>query len=107
MDIDAIKKLIETDENTRAEVMRQVQKRDNLKNTVDAQKKKLAEDAWADVNQQVADTKKQLDDQIAEIEAKSKAYYEKASANLEEQYNHEHDQWSKDIMNRILHGESA
>jgi hypothetical protein len=102
MDIEAIKKLIETDRNTRAEVKRQHDKRQHLKEDIEAEKKDLHDIAWKDVNARVDATKKELDEQIAGIAAKSEAYYDEASADLKSQYEAHKDAWAKELYERIV-----
>ena len=101
MEIEAIKKLIETDEQTRAQVQAAHQKKYDQKNAIDAEKKQLSEEAWKAVNDRVASTKKTLDDSIAKNEADNQAYFKEASAKLTELYARNKDQWRKQLVARI------
>lgn len=105
MEIDAIKKLIETDEKTRAEVQAQYQKRTDLKKQIEDEKKAISKETWDAVNQQVADTKKQLDAKIAENASKNQEYYERSLKELQAAYDKNKEAWKKEILDRIIHGE--
>jgi hypothetical protein len=105
MEIDAIKKLIETDEKTRAEVQAQYQKRTDLKKQIEEQKKQISKETWDAVNAQVASTKKELDAQIAANAAKNQANYEKSLKALQAVYDQNKEAWKKEILERIIHGE--
>ncbi len=105
MEIDAIKKLIETDEKTRAEVQAQYQKRTDLKKQIEDQKKQISKETWDAVNAQVASTKKQLDDQIANDAAVNQKEYEESLKFLQAAYDKNKETWKKEILDRIIHGE--
>mgnify|MGYP003592603674 CR=1 FL=1 len=105
MEIDAIKKLIETDEKTRAEVQAQYQKRTDLKKQIEEQKKQISKETWDAVNAQVANTKKELDAKIADNAAKNQEYYEKSLKELQAAYDKNKETWKKEIVVRIIHGE--
>jgi len=105
MEIDAIKKLIETDEKTRAEVQAQYQKRTDLKKQIEDQKKQISKETWDAVNAQVASTKKQLDDQIANDAAVNQKEYEESLKFLQAEYDKNKETWKKEILDRIIHGE--
>ena len=105
MEIDAIKKLIETDEKIRAEVQAQYQKRSDLKKQIEDQKKQISKETWDAVNAQVASTKKQLDDQIANDAAVNQKEYEESLKFLQAVYDKNKETWKKEILDRIIHGE--
>lgn len=105
MEIDAIKKLIETDEKTRAEVEAQYQKRSNLKKQIEEQKKQITKETWDAVNAQVAQTKKELDEKIANDATVNQKYYEETLQSLQASYDKNKDTWKKEILERIIHGE--
>ena len=105
MEIDAIKKLIETDEKTRAEVQAQYQKRSDLKKQIEDQKKQISKETWDAVNAQVASTKKQLDDQIANDAAVNQKEYEESLKFLQAVYDKNKETWKKEILDRIINGE--
>ena len=56
MEMDAILQLIETDEKTREAIQKQYAKRAELKQAVEEEKKKISEDACADVKSKVEQT---------------------------------------------------
>jgi hypothetical protein len=105
MEIDAIKKLIETDENTRAEVQAQYQKRTNLKKQIEEQKKQISKETWDAVNAQVASTKKELDAKIANDAEVNQKQYEESLKALQAAYDKNKEIWKKEILERIIHGE--
>jgi phosphoribosyl-ATP pyrophosphohydrolase len=105
MEIDAIKRLIETDEKMRAEVQAQYQKRSDLKKKIEDQKKQISQDSWNAVNAQVASTKKELDQKIADDAAINQKYYEESLSDLQASYDKNKDTWKKEILDRIIHGE--
>ena len=101
MEIDAIQKLIETDEKTRSRIQAQYQKRSDLKEAVESEKKKLSDEAWADAKKKVADRRQELNDRIASEEKANDAYYEKASKELKETFAKNKDKWCADLVKRI------
>ena len=105
MEIDAIKKLIEKDDKTRAEVQAQYQKRTDLKKQIEELKKQISKESWDAVNAQVASTKKELDAKIADNAAKNQKYYEKSLKKLQAAYDENKETWKKEIVDRIIHGE--
>ena len=105
MEIDAIKKLIETDEKTRAEVQAQYQKRADLKKEIEEEKKQISKETWDAINAQVASTKKELDAKIEANAAQNQEYYEKSLKQLQAAYDKNKETWKKEILDRIIHGE--
>lgn len=105
MEIDAIKKLIETDEKTRAEVQAQYQKRNDLKKQIEEKKKQISEETWNAVNAQVTSTKKELDAKIANDAAVNQKHYEESLKELQAVYDKNKEAWKKEILERIIHGE--
>lgn len=103
MEIDAIKKLIETDENTRAEVEAQYQKRLNLKKAVEEKKKKLSQEAWDNVNRQVKETKQKLDAMITNDVEENKKNYAEASKLMQDTFDANKKTWKDEIVERIIH----
>lgn len=102
MEIEAIQKLIDTDEKTRARIDAQYKKRFALKQAIEDEKKKLSDEAWAAVKKQVSDEKAKLDAKIAEEEKANEAYYAKASAQLQKMYDDNKDQWCKDLVQKVI-----
>lgn len=105
MEIDAIKKLIETDEKTRAEVQAQYEKRTVLKKKIEDQKKQISKETWDAVNAQVTSTKKELDAKIANDAEVNQKYYENALKSLQAAYDKNKETWKKEILDRIINGE--
>lgn len=101
MEIDAIQKLIETDEKTRSRIQTQYQKRSELKEAVETEKKKLSDEAWADAKKKVADRRQELNDRIATEEKANDAYYAKASAELKDTFEKNRERWCADLVKRI------
>lgn len=101
MELDAIQRLIETDEETRKRVEDVHQKRNNLKQAIEEEKKKLSDQAWNEVKQKVTDTKKELDQKIEQDEKENATYFENASKLLQETYDKNKDTWKSDLVKRI------
>lgn len=105
MEIDAIQKLIETDEKTRSRIQAQYQKRSELKEAVESEKKKLSDEAWAAAKKKVADRRQELNDRIAVEEKANDAYYDKASRQLKETFEKNKDAWCAELVKRITAAE--
>lgn len=106
MEMDVILQLIETDEKTREAIQKQYAKRAELKQAVEEEKKKLSDDAWADVKNKVEQTKKELAQEVAKNQEENKALYEKNVQRLTEMYNANKEQWKKELVTRIISVES-
>ncbi len=102
MEIDAIKKLIETDERVRREIQEEYDKRDKFKQEIEAEKKKISDEAWKAVNQQVEDTRNQLQAKVKADDEKNQAYYARASELLKKDYAENKDKWRKEIYHYVL-----
>jgi len=102
MEIDAIKKLIETDENTRNEINNQYQKRSDLKCAIEAEKKSIYEAEWKRVNDQVSETRSQLEQKIKDDEEKNKEVFNKKSQMIKDSFNNNKDKWHKELYEYIL-----
>ena len=102
MEIDAIQKLIDTDEKVRKEIKDVYDRRAQLKQAIVDEKKKMSDDAWAAVNAQVESTKAQLEAKVKADDAQNQAYYSKASADLQKQFDASHAKWRKELYERIV-----
>lgn len=105
MEMDAILKLIETDEKTRARIQEQYQKRDDLKQAVEDEKKKLSDEAWADVKKKVEDTKKELDAKIESDQKENETVYQTSVKRITDMYNANKDTWCKTLVDRIVNNQ--
>lgn len=105
MEMDAILKLIETDEKTRARIQEQYQKRDDLKQAVEDEKKKLSDEAWADVKKKVEDTKKELDAKIESDQKENETVYQTSVKRITDMYNANKDTWCKTLVERIVNNQ--
>ena len=102
MEIDAILKLIETDERVRKHIQDVHEERRQLKMAVEEEKKQISEEAWAAVHEQVAATQKELDEKIKRDDEQNDKYYEAASRELLALYDAKCNEWRKEIYNRVL-----
>jgi len=102
MEIDAIMKLIETDEKVRQQVDNVYDQRQQLKQAIENEKKKLSDEAWAAVNARVDSTKKELEAQVKAEDEKNQAYYDTASAELQSVYEANKEKWRRMLYERVL-----
>ena len=102
MEMDAILQLIDTDEKTRAAIQKQYQKRNELKQAVEEEKKKISDEAWAEVRKKVEETKKELDVKIECDQKENQAFYEKNVKRLTEMYNENKNKWKDELVKRII-----
>lgn len=102
MEMDAILRLIDTDEKTRAAIQAQYQKRSMLKQAVEEEKKKLSDEAWAQVHQKVEQTKKELDAKIEADQKENVRIYEENVKRLNDMYQKNKETWKQDLVNRII-----
>ncbi|MEE8808239.1 MAG: hypothetical protein SOI44_07480 [Lactimicrobium sp.] len=102
MEIDAIQKLIDTDEKVRQEVKDVYDRRAQLKQAIVDEEKKMSDDAWAAVNARVESTKAELEEKVKADDAQNQAYYSKASADLQKQFDASHEKWRKELYKRIV-----
>ncbi|MCH4013295.1 MAG: hypothetical protein LKE64_03010 [Solobacterium sp.] len=102
MEIDAIMKLIETDEKVRQQVDNVYDQRQQLKQAIENEKKKLSNEAWAAVNARVDSTKKELEAQVKAEDEKNQAYYDTASAELQSVYEANKEKWRRMLYERVL-----
>lgn len=105
MEIDAIMKLIETDEKVRQEVDDVYDQRQQLKQAIENEKKKLSDEAWAAVNARIDSTKKQLEEQAEADHEKNQAYYDTASQELRAAYEANREKWRRMLYERVLSDE--
>lgn len=102
MEMDAILKLIETDEKTRERIQDEYQKRDDLKQAVEQEKKKLSDEAWADVKKKVEDTKNELNAKVESDQKENEALYQTSVKRITDMYNANKDTWCKTLVERIV-----
>lgn len=100
--MDAILQLIETDEKTRDAIQKQYQKRNELKQAVEEEKKRISDEAWAEVRAKVAETKKELDAKIEADQKENQAVYEKNVKRLTDMYNANKEKWRDELVKRII-----
>ena len=74
----------------------------NRKEGREEEKKKLSDDAWAEVKSKVEQTKKELAQEVAKNQEENKALYEKNVQRLTEMYNANKEQWKKELVTRII-----
>ena len=98
----AIMKLIETDEKVRQQVDNVYDQRQQLKQAIENEKKKLSDEAWAAVNARVDSTKKELEAQVKAEDEKNQAYYDSASAQLQSVYEANKEKWRRMLYDRVL-----
>ena len=102
MEIDAILKLIETDEKVRKHIQEVHEERRQLKMAVEEEKKQISKEAWDAVHETVAATQKELDEKIKRDDEQNEKYYKAASRKLQSLYDAKCDAWRKEIYNRVL-----
>lgn len=102
MEIDAILKLIETDEKVRRHIQDVHEQRRQLKLAIEQEKKEISDQAWKEVHQKVAQTQKELDDKIRRDDEQNGRYYESASKELQALYDAKCTQWRHEIYKRVL-----
>lgn len=107
MEIEAIMKLIETDEKVRHQVDDVYDQRQQLKQAIENEKKKLSDEAWASVNARVEETKKELDQKVQAEDEKNQAYYDAASRQLQSLYEKNREKWRKMLYQRVLSDDEA
>lgn len=105
MEIDAILKLIETDEKVRKHIQDVHEQRRQLKLAIEEEKKKLSDEAWKEVHEKVAETQKQLDEKIKCDDAQNEKYYEAASKELQALYDSKCAEWRRELYKRVLSDE--
>lgn len=105
MEIDAILKLIETDEKVRKHIQDVHEERRQLKIAVEEEKKQISKEAWDAVHETVEKTRKELDEKIRRNDEQNEKYYEAASRELQALYDAKCSEWRKEIYNRVLHDE--
>ena len=105
MEIDAILKLIETDEKVRKHIQDVHEERRQLKMAVEEEKKQISKEAWDAVHETLAKTKSELDEKIRRDDEQNEKYYEAASRELQSLYDAKCAKWRKEIYNRVLHDE--
>lgn len=100
-------KLIETDEKVRHQVDDVYDQRQQLKQAIENEKKKLSDEAWASVNARVEETKKELDQKVQAEDEKNQAYYDAASRQLQSLYEKNREKWRKMLYQRVLSDDEA
>lgn len=102
MEVDAIMQLIETDEKTRDFIQKQYQLRNENKQAVEDEKKRISDEAWKEVHQKVEETKKELDARIEQDKKENECGYQKSVKRINEMYEANKDTWREELVKRIL-----
>ena len=102
MEIEAIQKLIATDEKVRQDIRNVYEERKQEKQALEDEKKKLSDEAWDRVHKTVDQTKKELDEKIRKDDELNQAYFKKTSAHLQQQYDQKKLEWRKELYLRVL-----
>lgn len=102
MEIEAIQKLIETDEQVRQQIQDVYQQRNEARQALEAQKKQLSDSAWARVKEQVDQTRKELDEGIVQEDTRNQEYLQQASAQLQQLYDAHKETWRKALFERVI-----
>lgn len=102
MEIDAIQKLIEVDENVRAQIQQVYEQRQQLKQAIEDEKQAYSKQAWEQVNQKLAQTKKELDEKIVRDDEKNQKYYQSASKQIQALFDAHHEEWRKKLYQRVI-----
>ncbi len=103
MEIEAIQKLIATDEKVRQDIRNVYEERRQEKLAVEEEKKNLSDTAWAEVHETVEKTRAMLDAKIKKDDEQNQAYYAEASSHLQKQYDEKKAEWRKTLYLRVLY----
>lgn len=106
MEIEAIQKLIEIDKQTRKKVEEVHQKKFELKQKIDEEKKQLSVKAWDETNKQLGVEKEKLDQQTYEMASATQASFDQNSARLKKTYEMKKEAWVDLLMQRVIGDDS-
>lgn len=95
MEIEVIQDLIKMDEETRNKINNAHELKYKLKQAIEQEKKKLTDEAWANVEAQVKSMREEIrtTHEKKQAEAKAKAMYEKESKRITEMFNANKERW--------------
>lgn len=93
MEIEVIQDLIKMDEETRNKINNAHELKYKLKQAIDQEKKKLTDEAWANVETQVKSMREEIRTTHEKKQAEAKAMYEKESNRITDMFNANKERW--------------
>ena len=93
MEIEVIQDLIKMDEETRNKINNAHELKYKLKQAIDQEKKKLTDEAWANVETQVKSMREEIRTTHEKKQAEAKAMYEKESQRITDMFNANKERW--------------
>jgi hypothetical protein len=93
MEIEVIQDLIKMDEETRNKINNAHELKYKLKQAIDQEKKKLTDEAWANVETQVKSMREEIRTTHEKKQAEAKAMYEKESKRIIDTFNANKERW--------------
>ena len=93
MEIEVIQDLIKMDEETRNKINNAHELKYKLKQAIDQEKKKLTDEAWANVETQVKSMREEIRTTHEKKQAEAKAMYEKESKRIIDMFNANKERW--------------
>ena len=98
MKIEVIQDLIKMDEETRNKINNAHELKYKLKQAIEQEKKKLTDDAWANVEAQVKSMREEIRTNHEKKHAEAKAMYEKESKRITDMFNANKERWIQMIV---------
>ena len=93
MEIEVIQDLIKMDEDTRNRINNAHELKYKLKQAIEQEKKKLTDEAWANVETQVKSMREEIRTTHEKKQAEAKAMYEKESKRFTDMFNANKERW--------------
>ena len=93
MEIEVIQDLIKMDEETRNKINNAHELKYKLKQAIEQEKKKLTDEAWANVEAQVKSMHEEIRTTHEKKQAEAKAMYEKESKRITDMFNANKERW--------------
>ena len=93
MEIEVIQDLIKMDEETRNKINNAHELKYKLKQAIEQEKKKLTDEAWANVETQVKSMREEIRTTHEKKQAEAKAMYEKESQRITDMFNANKERW--------------
>ena len=93
MEIEVIQDLIKMDEETRNKINNAHELKYKLKQAIDQEKKKLTDEAWANVETQVKSMREEIRTTHEKKQAEAKAMYDKESKRITDMFNANKERW--------------
>lgn len=93
MEIEVIQDLIKMDEETRNKINNAHELKYKLKQAIEQEKKKLTDEAWANVETQVKSMREEIRTTHEKKQAEAKAMYEKESKRIIDMFNANKERW--------------